>query len=443
MPAPALAPVDARSQLRRWMPLLALALILMFPMIEQALGLGMMNPMLRILTSVMLAMGLNIVVGFAGLLDLGYVAFWAIGAYCVGWLASGQFSTLNLHVLSGLPADLPGIHLSLWLIFPIAAVVTAVFGILLGAPTLRLRGDYLAIVTLGFGEIIPNMFRNGDEIGGHNLTNGTAGISGLDTPRLGAAGDALLGPGWSMWGPLNLWPWYYLALALCALCWYVSVTVQWSRMGRAWMAIREDETAASAMGIDCVNAKLWAYGIGASLGGVAGVFHGARIGSVFPSSFMFYVSISVLCMVIIGGMGNVYGAIAGAFVVEGLNFWLLPSLTSWSKAMGFDIDFSSWNMLIFGVLLVVVMLYRPQGIFPSKSRELNFDDEPERAGVQHYPAGMVGPVGDDPVAAVTQDHQLPMAQPVAPQVPVPAPRAPGRFARFAPGSNPFGSGAPA
>jgi branched-chain amino acid transport system permease protein len=457
-PPPATAPRPAaRLPLTRYLPLLVLAIALAFPMIEQALGLGMMNPMLRILTSVMLALGLNIVVGFAGLLDLGYVAFWAIGAYCVAWLASGHFNEITVHFGSGLPAAIPGIHLSIWLIFPIAAVITAVAGVIIGAPTLRLRGDYLAIVTLGFGEIIPNLFRNGDDIAGHNLTNGTAGISGLDTPNLGGpAMDQTLGMGWGTWGPLNLWPWYYLALALCLLCYYVSKTMQWSKLGRAWMAIREDETAASAMGIHCVNAKLWAYGIGAALGGMAGVFHGARIGSVFPSSFMFYISISVLCMVIIGGMGNVWGAIAGAFVIEGLNFYLLPSLTGWSQALGFDIDFSSWNMLIFGLLLVVMMLYRPQGFFPSKSRTLVFDDdvapeapvlfdqEPGRAGVQHYPGGLQGPTGDaahamhgslevghGAHAGVAAEHEPTTIEPDAPPAFRPS------FSRFDRSSNPF------
>jgi branched-chain amino acid transport system permease protein len=423
-------------QLARWSPLLALGFFLAFPVIEQSLGLGMMNPMLRILTSVMLALGLNVVVGFAGLLDLGYVAFWAIGAYCVAWLASGHFADLNVHLLDGLPSTIPGIHLSIWLIFPIAAVVTAVFGVLLGAPTLRLRGDYLAIVTLGFGEIIPNVFRNGDDIAGHNLTNGTAGISGLDAPRLGGPGvDQALGLGWGTWGPLNLWPWYYLALALCLLCYYVSVTVQWSKLGRAWMAIREDETAASAMGIHCVNAKLWAYGIGAALGGMAGVFHGARIGSVFPSSFMFYISISVLCMVIIGGMGNVWGAIVGAFVIEGLNFWLLPSLTKWGQAAGLDIDFSSWNMLIFGVLLVVMMLYRPQGFVPSKSRVLVFNDGPDEAH-----AHPVLEVGHEAHATAAQEGIAPEHEPATlapPRPPVAAPQRRRFTARFDPGSNPF------
>ncbi|MCW2927174.1 MAG: ABC-type branched-chain amino acid transport system permease component [Thermoleophilia bacterium] len=463
---------DLRALLTKGFPLIVLAIALVFPLIEQSLGLGMMNPMLRILTSVMLALGLNIVVGFAGLLDLGYVAFWAIGAYCVAWLASGHFSTINFHLLSGLPAAIPGVHLSIWLIFPIAAVITAVFGVLLGAPTLRLRGDYLAIVTLGFGEIIPNIFRNGDEIAGHNFTNGTAGISGLDTPNLGGAtGDQLLGMGWGTWGPLNLWPWYYLALSLCLICFYVSKTMQWSKLGRAWMAIREDETAASAMGIHCVNAKLWAYGMGAALGGMAGVFHGARIGSVFPSSFMFYISISVLCMVIIGGMGNVWGAVVGAFVIEGLNFWLLPSLTSWSAALGFNIDFSSWNMLIFGVLLVVMMLYRPQGFVPSKSRTLTFDDEPahpptDTTPVSAYPASLHGPDGDAAHAmhpglevgreahstaaqvAIAPSHEpRSLTAPPAPEprvnaAPAPsvAPGQPRRFRRFEAGSNPFGGG---
>ncbi len=454
MPAPAPSGVapTVRELLGRWSPLLVLLVALAFPMIEQSLGLGMMNPMLRILTSVMLALGLNIVVGFAGLLDLGYVAFWAIGAYCVAWLASGHFTEVTVHLGSGIMNTIPGIHLSIWMIFPIAAVITAVFGVLIGAPTLRLRGDYLAIVTLGFGEIIPNVFRNGDDIAGHNLTNGTKGISGLDAPNLGGASvDQSLGMGWGTWGPLNLFPWYYLALALCCLCFYVSTTIQWSKLGRAWMAIREDETAASAMGIHCVNAKLWAYGIGAALGGMAGVFHGARIGSVFPSSFMFYISISVLCMVIIGGMGNIWGAIAGAFVIEGLNFWLLPSLTSWGQAIGLDIDFSSWNMLIFGVLLVVMMLYRPQGFIPSKSRKLTFaDDEPGRPGVQHYPAGMHGPEGDAahamhvPLEVGHEAHATPAQVAVAPvheptsMAPPPAPQPRRRFnARFEPGSNPF------
>jgi branched-chain amino acid transport system permease protein len=441
---------DRRARFHRFAPVLVLLLALAFPFIEQSLGLGMMNPMLRILTSVMLALGLNIVVGFAGLLDLGYVAFWAIGAYCVAWLASGHFTEITMHLGSGITNTIPGIHLSIWLIFPIAAVITAICGVIFGAPTLRLRGDYLAIVTLGFGEIIPNIFKNGDDIAGHNVTNGTAGISGLDAPNLGGAGvDNMLGMGWGTWGPLNLWPWYYLALALCCICFYVSITMQWSKLGRAWMAIREDETAASAMGIDCVNAKLWAYGIGAALGGMAGVFHGARIGSVFPSSFMFYISVSVLCMVIIGGMGNVWGAIAGAFVIEGLNFWLLPSLTGWGNAVGLDIDFSSWNMLIFGALLVIMMLYRPQGIFPSKSRRMTFDDEPDRPGHQHYPGGLHGPSGDEahqmhqPLEASREAHateeQLAVSATVQHE-PEQLPPPTRRFtSRFDSGSNPFGA----
>lgn len=429
--------------LHRYGALAALAFAIAFPFIEQALGLGLMNPMLRILTSVMLALGLNIVVGFAGLLDLGYVAFWAIGAYCVAWLASGHFTEITMHFGSGLPAAIPGIHVSIWLIFPIAALITALSGAIIGAPTLRLRGDYLAIVTLGFGEIIPNIFKNGDDIAGHNFTNGTKGISGLDAPRLGGPSiDQTLGQGWGTWGPLNLWPWYFLALALCVVCYYVSVTMQWSKLGRAWMAIREDETAASAMGIHCVNAKLWAYGIGAALGGMAGVFHGARIGSVFPSSFMFYISISVLCMVIIGGMGNVWGAIVGAFVIEGLNFWLLPSLTGWGHALGLNIDFSSWNMLIFGALLVIMMLYRPQGFVPSKSRRLVFDDEATNdEAVDDESVSSAGPEQDSlEVAKPLADAP---AQPIVttPSVALPS-AAPRRFtSRFDPKSNPFGSSA--
>ena len=384
---------ERQEMLRRWGPVLVLVAALMFPFLDATLGLNMMNPSLRILTSIMLALGLNIVVGFAGLLDLGYVAFWAIGAYVVGWFASGMFSGQTFHLLSGLPGTLPGIHVSIWLLFPIAAVVTALFGVLLGAPTLRLRGDYLAIVTLGFGEIIPKVFQNGDSIMGHNLTNGTRGISGLDTPSLGGAStDAMLGTGWGTWGPLNLLPWYYLGILLCVICWYVSVQMQWSKLGRAWMAIREDETAASAMGINLVTTKLWAYGIGAALGGMAGVYHGARIGSIFPASFQFYISISLLCMVIIGGMGNVWGAILGAITIEGLNFWLLPSMTGWAQAAGLNIDLTSWNMLIFGVLLVVMMLFRPQGFISSKARVIKLpDDEPNELAREHIEINTHGP----------------------------------------------------
>ncbi len=392
-----------QQQLRRWGPVMVLIAAMVFPFLDSMLGLNMMNPMLRILTSIMLAMGLNIVVGFAGLLDLGYVAFWAIGAYVVGWFASGMFSGSTFHFLSGLSHTLPGIHVSIWLLFPVAAVVTAAFGVLLGAPTLRLRGDYLAIVTLGFGEIIPKVFQNGDNILGHNLSNGTRGISGLDTPSLGGAStDALLGTGWGTWGPLNLMPWYYLGIALCVVCWYVSVQMQWSKLGRAWMAIREDETAASAMGINLVSTKLWAYGIGAALGGMAGVYHGARIGSIFPASFQFYISISLLCMVIIGGMGNVWGAILGAITIEGLNFWLLPSMTSWAQAAGLNIDLTSWNMLIFGVLLVVMMLFRPQGFIASKARVIDLpDDEPDAIARTHINVNVHGPAP----AAVLHDAE--------------------------------------
>jgi branched-chain amino acid transport system permease protein len=353
---------------------MVLAFALIFPFLDASIGLGMMNPVLRILTSVMLALGLNIVVGFAGLLDLGYVAFWAIGAYVVGWFASGQFSTVNIHLFDSAGPSIPGIHISIWILFGVAMVVTAAFGVLLGAPTLRLRGDYLAIVTLGFGEIVPQVFQNGDSILGHNLTNGTRGISGLDSPSLGGASvDNMFGLGWGTWGPINLLPWYYLGIALVCVCWYISSRMHWSKLGRAWIAIREDEVAASAMGIPLVSTKLWAYGIGAALGGLAGVYHGARIGSIFPASFQFYISIGVLCMVIVGGMGNIWGAIVGAIAIEGLNFWLLPSLTTWGKAAGLNVDFSSYNLLIFGVLLVLMMLYRPQGLIPAKARTIDLE----------------------------------------------------------------------
>jgi branched-chain amino acid transport system permease protein len=327
---------------------------------------------------IMLALGLNIVVGFAGLLDLGFVAFYALGAYVVGWLASQQFRQVSISFgstassVTGEPV--PGIHLSFWLILLIAGAFTALCGVIIGAPTLRLRGDYLAIVTLGFGEIIPRFFQNGNNLGGFNLTNGTIGIKAIDAPGLQFLPDSL--NSWQEFGTLELHPWYYTILVLVLITIYINVRLRDSRLGRAWISVREDETAAAAMGINPVTTKLWAYALGAVFGGIAGAFYGAFIANIFPTSFSFSISILILCMVVLGGMGNIYGVILGAIVLQGVNFYLLPQANEWVHSIGESVgsqalstvDLPRYNFFLFGIILVVMMLLRPEGIIPNRQR---------------------------------------------------------------------------
>src|SRR5215210_7333884 len=303
-------------------------LAFLFPLINGALGANLMFSVIVVAVYVMLALGLNIVVGFAGLLDLGFVAFYTLGAYVVGWFASTHFSDVSFRFLSALPAqsvsgrELPGIHVSFWLLLIAAGAFAGLWGVIIGAPTLRLRGDYLAIVTLGFGEIIPRFFVNGDNILGYNLSNGTIGIKGIDSPGFPFLPDSLRN--WQQFGTLDLNPWYYTILVLVLVTIFVNIRLRDSRLGRAWIAVREDETAAAAMGVNTTTTKLWAYALGAVFGGLAGAFYGAFIKSIFPTSFSFNISIAVLCMVILGGMGNIYGVILGAIALQGLNFYFLP-----------------------------------------------------------------------------------------------------------------------
>ena len=354
-------------------------LAFLFPLINGALGADLMFPVIVVAVYVMLALGLNIVVGFAGLLDLGFVAFYALGAYVVGWFASTHFSDVSFRFLSALPVqsvsgrELPGIHISFWLLLIGAGAFAALWGVIIGAPTLRLRGDYLAIVTLGFGEIIPRFFLNGDNIFGYNLTNGTIGIKGIDSPGIPFAPVNT----WQQFGTLDLNPWYYTILVLVLITIFVNIRLRDSRLGRAWMAVREDETAAAAMGVNLVTTKLWAYALGAVFGGLAGAFYGAFIKSIFPSSFSFNVSVLVLCMVILGGMGNIYGVILGAVLLQGINFYLLPQINEWVHAIGdalgspllSNADLPKYNFFLFGVLLVTMMLLRPEGIIPNRQRQ--------------------------------------------------------------------------
>jgi branched-chain amino acid transport system permease protein len=331
---------------------------------------------------ILLAIGLNVVVGFAGLLDLGYAAFFAIGAYTYGMLASSQLYGSPLH---------NEIHVPFWLLLFVGMFVAAGFGAILGAPTLRLRGDYLAIVTLGFGEIVPSIFRylgQGSVLG--NWTGGVNGIAGIDPPSLPFG---ISGP-WSG-EPLAFLPrfdfvdpiaYYVLMVALVILGVVAATNLHRSRLGRAWMAVREDEVAAAATGVNTVAIKLLAFSIGASFSGLAGTFYGAKLSLVSSENFAFVVSVTILIMVVLGGMGNIPGVILGALAIYYIQFNFLTNLPDLvgngasAVGLGFlNASHGDWpglhdevqrmNFLIFGLILVLVMLFRPQGLIPSRVRE--------------------------------------------------------------------------
>ncbi len=319
-----------------------------------------------------LALGLNIVVGFAGLLDLGYAAFFAIGAYTYGALASWQlqpawggfwepFQWLDLvarvHQAGG---DTVHFQVSFWLMMPIAAAVAAFFGILFGAPTLRLKGDYLAIVTLGFGEIVPIVARNTP-----TLTNGAQGLNGVLPPQIFGFNFGV-----------SATPYYYVGVGLIAFLMFTSQRLKVSRIGRAWMAIREDEIAAAAMGVNRVRYKLLAFAIGAAFAGATGTLYVAKLQTATPEMFMFPVSVMLLVMIVFGGMGNVWGVVLGALILQLLQSWFLQDLSGWINAFGRLIDvewlqqiqLASSIELIFGIVLVFMMLYRRQGLIPATRR---------------------------------------------------------------------------
>jgi|KBSMisStaDraftv2_1062788.scaffolds.fasta_scaffold46501_4 branched-chain amino acid transport system permease protein len=331
-----------------------------------------------------MGVGLNVVVGYAGLLDLGYVAFFAAGAYVAGWFASQQFGG-GLHsprswIFGGtVPSGTLGIHLTPWLVIVLAAVFAALLGVLIGLPTLRLRGDYLAIVTLGFGEIIPQFVRNGDHIGGFNLTNGSFGLTGIDGLGFGTGVHSAL-----PFLPSNFVEqvdstWYYwTALALLGIAIATSLLLRDSRLGRAWVAIREDEDAAAAMGIPLMRLKTLAYLIGAFFGGAAGCLITLQAGATSPNAFNLQVSIFVLCMVILGGMGNVWGVALGGFVLAYVNYQgLFAAGHTFNSVTGADIDISEYSYLIYGVAIVSFMLFRPEGLLPSARRRHEFHEEEE------------------------------------------------------------------
>lgn len=343
--------------------LLLAVLVLAYPFIDEALQFRQITTVIPLIVYMLLALGLNVVVGYAGLLDLGYAAFFAIGAYVAGFMTSP---------LSFMNVGGPYWYSNFWVALVVAFFVSILAGMILGAPTLRLRGDYLAIVTLGFGEIVPVVFRNASAI-----TYGERGLSAIQRPTVDLGpihfeigGGPVMGLGaWS-----SQLPWYYFLLIVGVLAILGLRRLQDSRVGRAWMAMREDEIAASAMGINLVTTKLSAFGMGASLSGVSGAVFGAYIGSIFPSQFEFSLSVILLCAVILGGMGNIWGVILGGFIIQSFDRILAPQLTRVLNQVGeannigilADIELSNWRYFIFGAALVILMLVRPEGLMPSR-----------------------------------------------------------------------------
>jgi branched-chain amino acid transport system permease protein len=365
-----------------WM-LVFVALAILYPYIlDQLLATpdDLLDASIQTLAYIIMALGLNIVVGFAGLLDLGYVAFFAIGAFVMGWLGSQQFPDVaggkGIHILtpakSAFGSDVPGIHVNFFLVIFIAAIFTAIWGVILGAPTLRLRGDYLAIVTLAFGEIVPRIFENATSgifgIGSIDFSNGRQGITPIDKINLPWTDEKFK-------YPLELKPVYFVGLGMVLLVIFFNRRLRDSRMGRAWIAVREDEVAAAAMGVNLVRTKLWAYALGAALGGFAGVFLATYNNTVNVDQFEFGFSVLILSMVIIGGMGNIWGVILGAVALSMFNRYGLKQLNGVPDKFGLDFDVTSINYGIFGFFLLVMMVLRPEGFLPSGRRKLELHGE--------------------------------------------------------------------
>ncbi|HYB58225.1 MAG TPA: ATP-binding cassette domain-containing protein [Alphaproteobacteria bacterium] len=356
------------SDQQRWLILTLLAIAaVVFPLIDR--NEGDIDAAANATAFAVLALGLNIVVGLAGLLDLGYAAFFAIGAYFYGVTSSWQFHpewssfwepfrwlgvVVHYHANG---EDVVHFTLSFWIAMPLAALVAAFFGVLFGAPTLRLRGDYLAIVTLGFGEIVPIVVRNWP-----TLTNGAMGLNGVQAPSLFGYSFGVTSS-----------PYYYLGVGLIALLIFVSSRLKDSRVGRAWMAIREDEIAAGAMGVNRVKLKLLAFAVGAGFAGATGTFYVAKLQTATPDMFMFPVSVMILVMIVLGGMGSVYGVVLAAVILQLLQSWFLQDLSGWMHVLGRavgnewmqQIDLTQSIELIFGIILVLMMLYRRQGLIPA------------------------------------------------------------------------------
>ncbi len=333
--------------------------LLILPLILQTFG----NAWVRIadmaLLYILLAIGLNIVVGYAGLLDLGYVAFFAVGAYMYGLLSSPHLTSTFAWIAAAYPT---GMHMPIWLILPVAAGLAGLFGMLLGAPTLKLRGDYLAIVTLGFGEIIRVFMNNLDHP--VNITNGPKGIDMIDSITIF---------GWSLSKKLNIGGfeiasvtlYYYLFLSLVLLSVLISHRLEFSRIGRAWMAIREDEIAAKAMGLNTRNLKLLAFGMGATFGGVSGAMFAGFQGFVSPESFSLMESVMIVAMVVLGGLGHLPGVILGAVLLAALPEVLRYVAGPLQAMTDGRLDAAILRQLLIALAMIIVMLLRPRGLWPS------------------------------------------------------------------------------
>ncbi len=367
------------------LPVTALLAVALFPFFRPPLD-GFMDDCVLALIFVAMAQGLNLIVGFAGLLDLGYVAFYAFGASAVGWWASDHFTGVGgdkgIHVgVSSFVESLPGIHLNYLLIFIGAMIVCAIAGAVIGLPTLRLRGDYIAIVTLAFGEIVGRFMQNGDEvkIHGYALSNGRESISPLDQidlPFLPEFDTAT-----------NIRPFYWTMLAIVLVVLFVCVRLRDSRLGRAWVALREDEVAAASMGVPLVKTKLTAYATGGAIGGVSGVFYGAYLNSVNANQFVFGFSIFILAMVILGGLGSVWGVTIGAVLLTFVNNRLIPdvldqgAINDLKNDLGLNFNFGEVAFGIFGFVLVLMMVLRPQGILPEQRRKIELTENPGEESV--------------------------------------------------------------
>jgi branched-chain amino acid transport system permease protein len=363
---------------RPFVPVLVILLAVTYPWYASSLpgAFPAVETAVIMLVFTMMALGLNIVVGYAGLLDLGYVAFYAAGAYVAAWFASVQFEQVTFHFGSvGVNPAFPGIHVTPWLLLLVAGLFTALVGILIGLPTLRLRGDYLAIVTLGFGEIIPQFVRNSDDLHGFDLTHGTFGISPIDSLGFGVTLHDWLGVPNSFQQASNRADlFYWTALALVLITVFVCVRLRDSRLGRAWIAIREDETAAAAMGVPLMRTKTWSYAMGAFFGGVAGAFYAVYKSGAFPSDFYFNFSVFLLCMVILGGMGSIWGVILGALILSYLDREGLAKAGSYaSDWLNKPIDVPKYAFGIYGAIIVLMMLFRPAGLIPERRHRLEIE----------------------------------------------------------------------
>jgi branched-chain amino acid transport system permease protein len=326
-----------------------------------------LNSLSEIMIWILMALGLNIIVGYAGLLDLGYVAFWALGGYVAGWLMSPHFSELELNFFGNPRPGLEfGIHFHVFLVLILGGVFTAIWGIIIGGPTLRLKSDYLALVTLGFGEIIPQFMLNGANIFGLNITNGAQGIGGLD--EINVFGYVI--------GTFSLPDKFLMVSVMAGAMIFFSLRLRDGRLGRAWLAIREDELAASMMGVPLWRTKFASYAIGAIGGGIGGVGFAILVGGVYADRFNFVISIIILAMVVLGGMGNVWGVVVGATVLAWINTVGLVQVGELvNNTFGTNFNFPSYQFLLFGLLLVLMMLFRREGFLPETRMRMVMNEE--------------------------------------------------------------------